>query len=147
MLNAFQRALAGIWAGTVVGGSLIAAPAKFTVDSLSLPLALEVGRAQFFWLGFGEAFLCACLLVCALFSSRARHRILVLPIVVFAVQRLYLMPMLNARTNEIIAGVAVPPSSLHLVYVALEIIKIALLCLFAMGGLNNTRGQNHVSQS
>jgi hypothetical protein len=48
------RTFAGICAGLVIGGSLIAAPAKFVTASLMLPIALYVGRAQFAWLAVGE---------------------------------------------------------------------------------------------
>ena len=50
-----------VWAGVTIGGSLIAAPAKFGAPSLDLPTALEVGRAQFFWVGIAEGALCAAL--------------------------------------------------------------------------------------
>ena len=147
MFKTLPQGLAGIWAGIVIGGSLIAAPAKFQVASLSLPLALEVGQAQFFWVGVGEAMFCASLILSALFLRPILLRFLFFPIIIFAIQRLYLMPMLDARTTEIIAGATVPPSSLHLVYVAMEIIKILLLCIFAAGGLKTTKGLINVSQT
>ena len=43
-----------LWAGLSLGGNLIAAPAKFQVSDLGLALALQVGRAQFTWLGYAE---------------------------------------------------------------------------------------------
>ena len=46
-----SRGIALVWAGVAIGGSLIATPAKFQAPSLSMTTALEVGRAQFFWVG------------------------------------------------------------------------------------------------
>ncbi len=46
--------LASLWAGVVLGGSLIVAPAKFQVPSLTIPQLLEVGQAQFYWVGNAE---------------------------------------------------------------------------------------------
>lgn len=145
MFKTFPQGLAGIWAGIVIGGSLIAAPAKFQVASLSLPMALEVGQAQFFWVGVGEAVFCAVLLLSTLISSPSMLRFLILPVVIFAIQRLYLMPMLNERTTDIIAGTTVPDSSLHLVYVVMEIIKVLLLCIFAASSLKFMKGQKNDS--
>ena len=147
MFKTLPHGLAGIWAGIVIGGSLIAAPAKFQVASLSLPLALEVGQAQFFWVGVGEAVLCAGLLLSVLLLRPSLLRFLAFPIAIFAIQRLYLMPMLDARTVEIIAGATIPPSSLHLVYVIMEIIKVFLLCILAAASLKTTKGLINVSQT
>ena len=46
---------------------------------------------------------------------------------VLAVQLLVLRPRLNRRTNLVLTGVDVAPSSQHLVYIALEGVKIVLL--------------------
>ncbi|KJS39416.1 MAG: hypothetical protein VR74_02205 [Hyphomonas sp. BRH_c22] len=51
--------LALVWAGVSLGGSLVAAPAKFRAPSLEVMTALEVGRAQFLWVGITEAIICA----------------------------------------------------------------------------------------
>lgn len=121
----FALPLAGVWAGVVLGGSLIAAPAKFQAPSLTREVALEVGRAQFAWLGIAELLLCAALLVAAFGTSWFRWALGAT--VVFGLQRLALMPILDARTVRIIAGEPVEPSMLHAVYVAFEVVKLAFL--------------------
>jgi hypothetical protein len=40
-------ALLLLWAGVVIGVSFLAAPAKFAAPSLSLPVAMDVGRQEF----------------------------------------------------------------------------------------------------
>jgi len=44
---AMVRPLAWVWMGIVIGVSFLATPVKFTADSLTRPVALDVGRATF----------------------------------------------------------------------------------------------------
>ena len=138
-----------LWAGIVLGGSLIAAPAKFQAPSLELPVALEVGRAQFLWVGYAEA-ACAGLVIFLMATSalsKTLERVVLISagsaIVLLIVQRLVLMPILNERTDAIIAGASVEPSQLHLVFIILEIIKLAIL-IFA-GWLTVQKEPSHVT--
>lgn len=128
-------AIALIWAGLVIGGSLIAAPAKFSAPSLSLTTALEVGRAQFLAVGAGELIVCMLLVSALLVTRSTMWRLMAAPIVVFAIQRLALMPALDARTVRIIAGENVGPSHLHVAFIVLEVVKVILLLAIAARGL------------
>ncbi|MGH6887340.1 MAG: hypothetical protein ACREGK_14845 [Geminicoccales bacterium] len=47
-------ALVLLWAGVLIGVSFLAAPAKFAAPSLSLAVAMEVGRQEFFALNLVE---------------------------------------------------------------------------------------------
>lgn len=120
-----------LWAGLVLGGSLIAAPAKFTVTSLDLPTALEVGRAQFRWVAIGELVLIVTMLASMTFSFRPSKLWLFLPVVIFAVQWLIVMPSLDERTIRIIAQENTGSSHLHLIYIVLELTKFFSLSLSA----------------
>lgn len=133
-MNSFAllNASALIWAGVSLGGVLVAAPAKFKAKSLELPVALDVGRMQFQWMGVTELTLCAILAAAALFSPTHIWRWFMLPVALFALQRLVLMPILDARTLDIIAGRDVGESSLHLIYIAVEIVKFAALALIPL---------------
>ena len=133
MINSVAPLTMTLWAGLVLGGSLIAAPAKFQAPSLELPVALEVGRAQFLWVGYAEAACCGAmvaLLVVSALRGELQRLALILALsamLLLAVQRLALMPLLNERTDAIIAGSIVPPSQLHLVFIILEILRLAIL--------------------
>ncbi len=48
-----------IWAGASISANMIAAPAKFQVADLTRPVALQVGRVQFLWVGYLEMVLAA----------------------------------------------------------------------------------------
>ncbi|MEO0445386.1 MAG: hypothetical protein AAF191_04845 [Verrucomicrobiota bacterium] len=130
-----------LWAGVVLGGSLLAGPAKFMVEDLTMPVALQVGRAQFLWVACGELL---CVLLALLvgiwgWERSARKSGWVLACGFFLVagsilvfQHLVLMAPLQVRSERIMAGEAVGKSSLHLIYVALEGIKF--LCILVAGG-------------
>ncbi len=47
ILRGLLGALVLLWAGILIGVSFLAAPAKFNAPSLSLPVAMDVGRQEF----------------------------------------------------------------------------------------------------
>lgn len=135
-----------VWAGVTIGGSMIAAPSKFQAASLTLAQTLEVGRAQFFWLGVAESLLCAALIgVIALRPANARLR-MGAPILVFGIQWLIVMPFLDDRTVRRIAGEPVGESHLHLVFVVLDILKVVMLIAVGVAALRLTQDEaEHVA--
>lgn len=123
-----------LWAGLALGATLIATPAKFLAPSLTLPTALEIGRVTFYWVGIAEAALCISFIIAILTFGGIRWRIAIIPIVLFAIQRIGLMPVLDARTVEIIAGNPVKESNIHNIYIYLEFAKFfALITIGAIG--------------
>ena len=139
------RGVAGLWAGVSLGGSLIAAPAKFSSVLLTRPVALDVGRAQFRWLGYTELVLFFCLGACLALTPRRRLRWIAVATSAFAAQWLFIMPPLDERTLQIIAGEDLAASPLHGVYIALEVVKFLLLLLVATGVVAISKGVNEVS--
>lgn len=136
-LVAILIASAFLWAGIVIGGSLIAAPAKFQVDELTMPVALQIGRITFRWIACAELGLATLVIFfCAIkiFHNAMSWRHVLFAggaIFIFSIQWLGLMPLLNARSTEIISGSQVEPSNLHLIYVLFELLKVCLLIAFA----------------
>ena len=116
-----------VWAGVSLGGSLVAAPAKFRAPSLTRPVAFDVGRAQFLWVGITEAVLCVGLVCALVLGTGDAWKWLVVPIALFVIQRFVVMPPLDARTRRLIREEQVGPSHLHRAYVALEVVKFASL--------------------
>jgi len=123
------RALALIWAGMVLGVSFLATPVKFLAPSLSLPIALDVGRHTFRTFGRLEMALSALLGLRAAASERQQGPLALAPGLLVLAQALWLRPRLDARTRQIAQnGVTTPPSSgLHPAYVACEVAKLAAL--------------------
>jgi hypothetical protein len=123
---AASKTLCLLWAGLAFGVSFIATPAKFEAASLSLSTALEVGQATFSISHLVQWGVAAVLVIAAI-GSRARWRWLTaLPIAALAVQHVLIMPALAQRTAAVMAGAA-PGSSIHVVYIGVELVKIVAL--------------------
>jgi len=114
-----------------LGISFVEAPTKFTAPSLTLPVAIDVGRVVF---AMSHRVQIALALAAGLLGWRARRSLspkqrglliallLVLPLQLIAIQ----LP-LDARAARVIAGESLPPSSLHAAYVVVDLAKISLL--------------------
>ena len=116
-----------LWAGVSLGGNMIAAPAKFQVEVLTLPDLLLVGRAQFAWLGIAELVLMIGVLGSWIIFGPRLGWAGLLAIALLIVQQTTLQPMLQNRTDLILLGQSAPSSHLHLVFIATEITKCVLL--------------------
>ncbi|WP_218578486.1 hypothetical protein [Vineibacter terrae] len=126
-------ALTMFWIGLLVGVSFLATPAKFLAPSLSLPVALDVGRHTFAIFSKAEWLLAASLLVILLAGRRSSLAILGggLAAVLVAVEAAWLLPVLDQRVGLIIAGQQPPASNLHEAYIAIEGVKLLSLGLVA----------------
>lgn len=119
------------WAGAVLSGNMIAAPAKFKVQDLSMDVALQVGRAQFTAIGYLEYTLMFLALLFMYLGKEWVNSLALIPTIAFLIQRLVILPQLNRRSDLIIAGLPAPDSHLHLVFIGFEGIK--LLSLLGIG--------------
>ena len=122
-----------IWLGLLLGVSFVATPVKFMAPSLSLPVALDVGRQTFAVLNLVELVFVTVLL---LFSFANRQYLLISLALAMAAlvvaQWLWLLPVLDSRVEIILQGGTPPPSILHLVYITVEGIKLLLLIALSM---------------
>jgi hypothetical protein len=128
---------ATLWLGLLLGVSFLATPVKFAAPTLSLPVALDVGRVTFALFSKVE-WMIALLMAGSLFFSRLR----LVPLLLFALilgllalQSFWLLPILDARIAAVIAGTPEPSTSHHLAYIAVEASKIGLLSALAVLGL------------
>lgn len=137
MTNVIAPILALVWAGVSLGGSLVAAPAKFRAPSLDITTALEVGRAQFLWVGITEAILCAGIIASLLLWPASYWKWTAAPIALFLLQRVAVMPRLDARTLEVIGGAAAGETHLHIVYIIFEVLKFVTLIAAAVISLRS----------
>ncbi|HZZ50497.1 MAG TPA: hypothetical protein VFE65_26700 [Pseudonocardia sp.] len=120
------------WWGLVMGISGLEAPLKFRAPGITVALGLGIGRLVFRALNLAEL-LCAVLLAVALFTTSAYLNemptivAVVVLFVLFVVQLAALRPALDRRTKRVLAGEELPRSRVHLVYIALEAVKLVLL--------------------
>lgn len=126
-----------LWLGMLLGVSFLATPVKFLAPSLTLPVALDVGRQTFATFNWVEIGLWTMLLASAL-AGRTRWRVVTVVAgigAVLALQTLWLLPTLDARVEAILRGGMPPPSSLHLVYILLDVLKLVFLGVIAFAGV------------
>lgn len=127
-------ALAWVWLGLLIGVSFLATPVKFVVMDLTMPVALQVGAATFALFTRIEWGLTLLVLGLAA-SARGRKGALMACALalaaIVAAQAAWLLPALDARVAEIVAGRAPPPSPHHGAYAGLEALKAMLLIGFA----------------
>jgi hypothetical protein len=123
------------WAGMVAAISFLEAPLKFTAPHITVPLGVGIGRVVFHALNKAELLLSVVALVSAGrlgVPSRVWLGLLT-AVLVLLVQTVWLLPALDVRAAALLAGTPPPPNSQHLLYIALEALK--LLSLLATGVL------------
>lgn len=123
--------VAAVWLGMLLGVSFLATPVKFMAPSLSLPVALDVGRHTFAVYNKTELLLSAILLGFALLGARSRTSLIAIVLVVGLVvaQTVWLLPVLDSRVGMIIAGQPPAASNLHMLYIVLDVVKLLGLLL------------------
>jgi hypothetical protein len=131
-----QIAIPFIWVGALASISFMETPLKFTAPDVTLPLGLGIGRVVFQMLNHVEVAL-AVLMTFAIYFRRPKMK---LPLALFGVvmlllimQTIWLLPVLGMRTDMIVAGQTPPPSSLHVIYIIFDAVKLILL--FATGSV------------
>ena len=118
-----------LWAGMVAGVSFIEAPVKFTAPQVTLAIGLGIGRLVFGWLNKFELFF-GLVMLAGLYFNRAPFRIwlpALLLSLILLVQTIWLLPALDVRALQIIAGQVPAHSNLHFIYVTLEVLKLGIL--------------------
>ena len=118
-----------LWFGLVVGVSMLATPVRFSAESITRPVALDVGRVVFAALNKAEIVALIVLLIIMRVSPQAKRLWafgFTLALIVL-VQAIWLIPELAARTDLILQGIEPPPSIAHAAYSILELAKLGLL--------------------
>ncbi len=141
--------IALFWLGMLLGVSFLATPVKFLAPSLSLPVALDVGRQTFAVFNAVEVLLAVLLLLAAslglrLWPGRHNNGPLIISLVLLAlvlVQTFWLLPVLDARVEIILQGETPPQSFLHWAYIGVDLVKVALLVGAGWIGLRLVVGQ------
>lgn len=124
-----------------IGVSMIATPMRFTAETITRPIALDVGRVVFAALNKAELVALVILLIVVRVSGRSVRLwgfCGALALIVIA-QTVWLTPELAARTEIIIAGGEPPKSYAHAIYSSLELLKIGLLLFLGFSSLSGGR--------
>lgn len=128
------------WLGMVLAISFLEAPLKFRAPDVTLRIGLGIGRMVFRALNTAEVILAGAALVAAA-GGRVPTSLLVVVVVavaVLVVQLAAIRPVLNKRSDRVLAGENVPRSRVHLGYVAAEVVKVVALVAAGVLALANS---------
>lgn len=114
--------LPAVWLGLIIGISLIEAPLKFTAPGITIPLGLGIGRLVFAAMNWVELVIAVILLWSLLKTGvdRAYRGVTYGLIGVLIIKVVVIRPLLNRRTDAVLAGVDDGGSALHLFYIAAD---------------------------
>lgn len=117
------------WFGMTAGVSLLATPLRFTANTITRPVALDVGQVVFAGLNKAELMALVALMIVVRVSGQARSMWAVCGVLAFIViaQSAWLLPELALRTQMVIAGQEPPQSYVHAIYSTLELAKLGIL--------------------
>ncbi len=123
------------WVGLVAGISFLETPLKFTAPHITVALGVGIGRVVFQALNKVEVVLCFVALGCAgaLQIPTPIWRSLVAATALLLLQTAWLLPLLDARAEALLAGHLPPPSYHHALYAVTEGAKILLLLFTGTG--------------
>lgn len=131
-----------LWIGFVCAISFMEAWLKFRAPGVTIPLGLGIGRLVFTALNIMEwvfVLVVASSILWSGFNFKLMHFWILIPVALLLVQTFWLLPALDARAEMHIQGQEVPPSSLHIVYVGFEVLKVTTLFIFGYFLLKTTQ--------
>jgi hypothetical protein len=124
-----------VWFGMVLAISFMEAPLKFQAAGITIPLGLGIGQLVFFALNKMEI-VCALLLLIAFWRARSNRRsemiLLGIAVLILVFETVWLLPVLDARAIEVIAGTAPPFSKMHFVYIGFDALKLVMLLMLGI---------------
>ncbi|MFF9098109.1 hypothetical protein ACF1AX_33920 [Streptomyces sp. NPDC014802] len=136
-MNAVPAAIAGAavftWLGMVLAISFLEAPLKFRAPGVTVALGLGIGRLVFRALNTVEAVLAVAVAVAVATGSPGASvtALTAVAVLLLVVQLAAVRPVLNRRSDRVLAGEEAPRSRAHFVYIALELLKV--IALIALG--------------
>lgn len=131
----WQLILPVLWFGVVFAISFIEAPLKFQAPGITIPLGLGIGRLVFMALNILEGVIAVALIAVSLWPKitaiTGTLRVLLWSVVLVLVLKVAVVrPPLNARTDQVLQGANPGESPWHYIYIALDVLLLALLVWF-----------------
>jgi hypothetical protein len=134
-IKTLKIAVPFLWLGMVLAISFMEAPLKFQAPGITIPLGLGIGQLVFFALNKMEI-VCAVLLLIAFWRAGSNRRIEMIlfgiALVILVLETAWLLPVLDARAVEVIAGTAPPFSKMHFVYIGFDAVKVVVLLMLGI---------------
>lgn len=129
LYTALLLAVTFLWLGLVLAISFLEAPLRFRAPGVTIRIGLGIGRLVFRALNAVEAVLAAAVLVVVLAGTVRGGAVgaAAIAVLVLVVQLAVVRPRLTRRSDRVLAGEDAPRSHAHLIYVGLEVAKVAAL--------------------
>lgn len=124
-----------LWLGMVLAISFLEAPLKFRAPGVTLVVGLGIGRIVFRALNAAEVVLAAAVVAASLVGGSPNSVAVGVVVVVLVLQLAAVRPVLNRRSDRVLAGETPPRSRAHLAYVVLEVVKVAALAVLGVTAL------------
>ena len=144
--SALKVAVPFVWFGMVLAISFMEAPLKFQAPDITLALGLGIGRLVFFALNKMEI-VAALLLIFAFWRGRSNSRfatgLLGLVLLILLLETVWLLPVLDARAELVIAGNTPPFSGMHIVYIVFDALKLIALKMLGIATTLNALQEPH----
>lgn len=127
-----------VWLGMVLAISFLEAPLKFRAPGVTTVLGLGIGRLVFRALNVAELVLLVVVGTALLVASGSPGATWLAAgsAGVLAAQMIAVRPALSRRSDAVLRGEDPPRSHTHLVYVALELLKVGLLVALGVTALS-----------
>lgn len=125
-----------IWIGFICAISFMEAWLKFQAPGITVTLGLGIGKLVFAALNKMEWIFAIAILTEFIYL---RKKILIkdnlfyfIPLLILFIQSIWILPALDLRAQAMIKGETLVPSSLHIWYVGLEVLKTICLGIFGI---------------
>lgn len=127
-----RAVLPGVWIGLLIGLAFIETPLKFLAPGVDLPIALGIGRLVLTAADIAGAVLLVAITLVSVRPRLSRTGTVTLVVLwaVLFVQIVVIRPLLNARTDVILAGGDPGESSLHAFYVVGDVLLLGGLVVY-----------------
>jgi len=124
-------ALLCFWFGIVLSISFLETPFKFFVPGITLPVALGLGKIMF---GISTSIQLGIVLIIILnlilYKEKLSRPVMIITAllaIILLLEKFWMLPVLDARADALIAGKPMPPTLLHDYFIYAESIKVALI--------------------
>jgi len=127
--------LPAIWLGLLIGISLLEAPLKFQAPGITIPLGLGIGRLVFTAMNAVEVVLALLFATLRAGVGTVQRGLTWALTAVLLIKVAGIRPLLNRRTDMVLAGVDDGGSSWHYLYIAADgllIVGLAVLLVVAV---------------
>ena len=142
--NPLTFAIACLLLGIITAISFIETPLKFQVEGMTLPIALGLGKLMF---GISTNIQLGAILLIFLVLLTQKNTpdktwifvSTVSIIFLLAMEKFWMLPILDARADVLMQGKGLPPTPLHDYFIYAEVIKFVLILVLAIQQLKIPR--------